>query len=109
MNTIQALKRRNPTIRDNMNALVRICDLREVGKKNDLKIGDKLEFTFGDKSVELELAGSFKDAVLGSDMMGMFRFMMNDADYNTLRESNMYNDYSGCLLYIKTNNIPEMI
>ena len=74
-------------------------------KKNDLKIGDKLEFTFGDKSVELELAGSFKDAVLGSDMMGMFRFMMNDADYNTLRESNMYNDYSGCLLYIKTNNI----
>lgn len=74
-------------------------------KKNDLKIGDKLQFVFGDKKIELELAGSFKDAVLGSDMMGMFRFLLNDEDYNVLKESNMYNDYSGCLLYIKTNDI----
>lgn len=74
-------------------------------KKNDLKIGDKLEFVFGDKKIELELAGSFKDAVLGSDMMGMFRFLLNDEDYNVLKESTMYNDYSGCLLYIKTNDI----
>lgn len=74
-------------------------------KKNDLKIGDKLQFVFGDKKIELELAGSFKDAVLGSDMMGMFRFLLNDEDYNVLKESTMYNDYSGCLLYIKTNDI----
>ncbi len=74
-------------------------------KKNDLKIGDKLTFTFSNKSVELELAGSFKDAVLGSDMMGMYRFLLNDDDYNILEESDMYNDYAGCLLYIKTDNI----
>lgn len=74
-------------------------------KKNDLEVGDKLTFTFGNKSVELELAGSFKDAMLGSDMMGMYRFIMNPEDFNILEESDMFIDYSGCLLYIKSNDI----
>lgn len=73
-------------------------------KYNNLEVGDKLTFSFGNKAVELELAGSFKDAMLGSDMMGMFRFMMNDEDYNILKESDMYSEYSGCLLYIKTHD-----
>lgn len=43
--------------------------------------------------------------MLGSDMMGMYRFIMNPEDFNILEESNMFIDYSGCLLYIKSNDI----
>ena len=41
---------------------------RQAAKKLDLKIGDKLNITIGEASLDLKIAGFVKDAFIGSDM-----------------------------------------
>ena len=76
--------------------------------KNELKIGDVIHLQVGETSCDLKLAGSCKDAVLGSDMMGMSRFLMSQEDYDRLMKDPEADLAKGSLLYIKTNDVEEV-
>lgn len=74
-----------------------------------LDIGEKLVVELEDVSVTLEIAGSFKDAALGSDMSGNTRFLMNEIDYQKFMESETVKSlYCGSLCYINTNDVAEL-
>ena len=47
-------------------------------KKNDAKAGDTIDIKIGEVSKKFKIAGEFKDALFGSDMMGNVRFLVND-------------------------------
>lgn len=77
------------------------------GKKiwNVVSVGDKLEICVGDVSETFEIASGIKDAALGSDMMGMTRFIVNGNDfvkYSADEEIMKY--YGGDLCYVSTSD-----
>ncbi|MCH5249766.1 MAG: ABC transporter permease [Lachnospiraceae bacterium] len=81
------------------------------GKKtwNAVEIGDMLEISIGDVSETFEVAGSIKDAVLGSDMMGMTRFIINEKDFEKyISNEKIKKYYSGSLCYISTSDTREL-
>lgn len=49
--------------------------------KNNFKIGDKIEITLNGKTKYFTLKGSMKDAMFGSSMIGITRFMISENDY----------------------------
>ncbi len=51
-------------------------------KNAGLKVGDKITIEIEDTSRELTFAGTIKDAVLGSEMVGMTRFIVNGEDFD---------------------------
>lgn len=64
---------------------------RHFMEDNDLNKGDSviIKTTFGFEK-EFEIIGSFKDAFLGSDMMGSSRILVSDHDFECLmKESNL--------------------
>ena len=74
-------------------------------RANDLNIGDKLVFEKGSTTVTLTVAGTLKDAFLGSEFMGNPRFLTNDADFRKFmddEETGRY--YGGEVFYITTDN-----
>lgn len=71
---------------------------------NDLEVGDQIEITIGDVSVALTVAGSMKDAFLGSDMMGMSRMLLNQKDYDRLITDEIDKGKFGGIYYIKSND-----
>ena len=82
-----------------------------TGKKiwNAVEIGDMLEIRIGDVSQTFEIAGGIKDAALGSDMMGMTRFIISDEDfqkYSANEEIMQY--YGGSLCYVSTGDTKEL-
>jgi putative ABC transport system permease protein len=48
----------------------------------DLHVGDTVTISFGDKQKSFTLAGSVKDAIFGSEMMGMTRILVSDSDFS---------------------------
>lgn len=78
-------------------------------KKAGLSTGDRINVELDGTVLELEVAGSFKDAPLGSDMMGVKRFLINDEDYKTLlaNETTAAKNM-GALYYIDTTDINEL-
>lgn len=64
---------------------------------NDLKIGDTIEITANGKTKEFTLAGSTKDALFGSAMAGMTRFVINDKDYEYFVTEDARAVYSLCV------------
>lgn len=81
------------------------------GKKiwNAVSVGDTLEICIGGISETFEVAGSIKDAALGSDMMGMTRFIINESDfekYSTDEAITQY--YGGSLCYISTSDTKKL-
>lgn len=54
---------------------------------NDIKKGDKVEITFQKTKVTLTVAGGVKDAVMGSALMSMERFLVSKADFDTLMKN----------------------
>ncbi len=81
----------------------------KVFAQSNIAVGDTIEIRIEDVSVELEVAGACKDAMLGSNMMGMSRFILNEADYNKFKENETISAmYGGSLYYINTN-APEKI
>lgn len=56
-------------------------------KSNDIKKGDKVEITFQKTTVVLSVAGGVKDAVMGSAMMSMERFLVSKADFDLLMKT----------------------
>lgn len=49
--------------------------------KYDLKQGDTIKITVGDKTKEFKLKGCTKDALYGSAMIGQTRILMSESDY----------------------------
>ncbi|MBR6337306.1 MAG: ABC transporter permease, partial [Ruminococcus sp.] len=75
----------------------------------ELKEGDRINIEMDGTLLELEVAGSFKDAPLGSDMMGVKRFLINDDDYKTLLANEKITaNNMGCLYYADTTDIETL-
>lgn len=74
-------------------------------QKYGLETGEKLDIKFGNVVKTLEVAGSFKDPFLGSQQMGMTRFLLNEKDFNELSaDEETVGAYGGSLCYIKTDD-----
>ena len=81
------------------------------GKKiwNAVATGDILEIRIGDVSQTFEIAGSIKDAALGSDMMGMTRFIISESDFEKYSaDEKIVQYYGGSLCYVSTNDTREL-
>ena len=75
---------------------------------SDIRIGDILTIKIGSKTLDVRVAESCKDAVLGSDLMGMTRFILNDKDFDYLYSANEKGVLYGTLCYINTNDLNEL-
>lgn len=75
---------------------------------SDIKIGDTIVIHCNDYELSLKVAGSFKDAPLGSVLMGMGRIMINDEDCATLYEKAKEVGLTGKLYLLHTDS-PEKL
>ena len=75
-----------------------------VLEKCNAKVGDSFKVKLSDVDLELKIAGEIKDALLGSDMMGNTRFIINESDAAKFKASEKLNDYRGNIFYIDTND-----
>ena len=77
----------------------------KVLEKNNLSVGDMIEVRMEGITLKLKIAGVCKDAMLGSDLMGMNRFILNKEDYDKLvKNEAIRNLYGGSFYYINTND-----
>ena len=68
---------------------------------NNIKIGDSIKLLCGNVYYEFKVAGSFKDAALGAEMIGMTRYLINEEDYNEIAINNTDNYYlNGSVAYV---------
>ena len=80
-----------------------------IPRREGVEVGDKFTFTLGDTELELEVAGFAKDALLGSEMMGNPRILMNSEDFKTLCNDEMISAYSvGHVFYIDTDSVSAL-
>lgn len=80
-----------------------------LANKYSLKEGDKIQIHRCGTVLELEYAGSVKDAFLGSDMMGNPRCILNEEDYRKLYDNpKVQESYRGGIYYINTNDISAL-
>lgn len=61
---------------------------------NKFQIGDKIKIGINGKTKTFTLAGSVKDAIMGSSMIGMTRFLISENDYEELASETMAKFYS---------------
>ncbi len=79
-------------------------------KNADLKVGDKITIEIEDISREFTFAGTIKDAVLGSEMVGMTRFIVNGKDFDEyMSDETVKNMYGGKLCYINTSDLDKTL
>lgn len=72
---------------------------------NAMAVGDSLEIRLGGVSKVFRVAGSFKDAVAGSRMMGLTRFLVSEEDYGLfLKDSLVTAMYTGDIIYLDTED-----
>ncbi len=76
-------------------------------EETNVKEGDRLEIRIGEVTITLKVLGGCKDAVLGSELMGMSRFILNQKDYERMTEGQeaMLETYGGCLVYIHSEDV----
>lgn len=77
-------------------------------EKNKCKQGDKLRIHLEDIDKTYTIAGEIKDALLGSDMIGNTRLIINDEDYVEFDENEKLQSYSGRIFYIDCDNIKKL-
>ena len=53
-------------------------------EKSNLSVGEEITIDLGDTKFNVKIAGKAKDAFLGSDFMGMTRFIFNKAEYEKI-------------------------
>lgn len=79
-----------------------------VVKNAGLEVGDKITIELGDVSREFTFAGSFKDAGLGSENVGMTRFILNAEDFDEyMSDETAKTMYGGKLCYIYTDDLDK--
>lgn len=75
-----------------------------------LKLGDKITVKVNDVSKEFTLAGGFKDAVLGSELTSMARFIISTEDLKAFTSDEMISKmYGGKFCYIHTADVEKML
>ncbi len=72
-------------------------------KENHLSVGDSMEIHIGDISKTFTISSTFKDALYGSNMMSMYRFVINREDYAFFEDAQ--NIIKGCTYSINTTDI----
>lgn len=83
---------------------------RFTEKNMGLKVGDKITVKIEGVSREFTFAGGFKDAVLGSELMGIKRFIINGEDFDEyMSDETMKNMYGGKFLYIHTADLDKAL
>lgn len=76
-----------------------------VLKNNGIQIGDYIEINIEGFSQRYKVAGRCKDAVFGSEMTSIVRYIINQKDYEKLAErKELQGTYSGSLFYINTKD-----
>lgn len=76
-----------------------------VPKREGVKIGERFYVELGDTKLPLEVAGFAKNALLGSEMMGNPRLLVNSEDFETLMADETIRAYNcGHVYYIGTDN-----
>ena len=79
-------------------------------EKAGLKKGDIITIEIEGISKDFTVAGSIKDAVLGSSQLSMTRYIINEEDfeeYISVEKLDKY--YGGELIYIKTSDIDKLL
>lgn len=75
-------------------------------EKNGLEVGDRVIFEHSGVEMTFTLAGTAKDALLGSDFMGNTRFILHEKDMQTLlANEEVYNHYRGEICYVDTDDV----
>ena len=88
----------------------KIYATRFTEKNMGLKAGDKITVEIEGVSREFTFAGGFKDAVLGSELMGIKRFIINGEDFDEyMSDETIKNMYGGKFLYIHTEDLDKTL
>ena len=75
---------------------------------NDLKIGDTLHFSKEGVELDFIIDGTFKDACLGSDMMGNNRFLICEQDMKKMAANETIREkWGGDMAYVDTDDVKE--
>ena len=83
---------------------------RFIEKNMGLKAGDKITVEIEGVSREFTFAGSFRDAVCGTELMGIKRFIMNGEEFDEyMSDETMKNMYGGKFLYIHTADLDKTL
>ena len=83
---------------------------RFIEKSMGLKAGDKITVEIEGVSHEFTFAGSFRDAVCGTELIGIKRFIMNGEEFDEyMSDETMKNMYGGKFLYIHTANLDKTL
>ncbi len=83
---------------------------RFIEKNMGLKVGDKITVEIEGVSREFTFAGSFRDAVCGTELMGIKRFILNGEDFDEyMSDETIKNMYGGKLLYIHTADLDKTL
>jgi len=81
-----------------------------IEKNMGLKVGDKITVEIEGVSREFTFAGGFKDAVCGSELMGVKRFILNGEDFDEyMSDETIKNMYGGKVLYIHTADLDKTV
>ncbi len=78
-------------------------------KNAGLKVGDKITIEIEDISREFTFAGTIKDAVLGSEMVGMTRFIVNGEDFDEYMSDEKVKMFGGKFCYINTSDLDKTL
>lgn len=77
----------------------------KVLAQNNIAIGDTVEIRQDDVSLSLQIVGTCKDASLGSDMIGLNRFIVSETDFRKFADNETLSAlYGGSLCYINTGD-----
>ena len=87
-----------------------IYAVRYTENNMGLKAGDKITVTIEGVSREFTFAGSFRDAVCGTELMGMKRFILNGEDFDEyMSDETIKNTYGEKFLYIHTADLDKTL
>lgn len=80
-----------------------------IEKNMGLKVGDKITIEIEGVSRKFTFAGGVKDAVCGSELTGVKRFILNGDDFDEyMSDKTIKNMYGGKVLYIHTSDLDKM-
>ena len=83
---------------------------RFIEKSMGLKAGDKITVEIEGVSHEFTFAGSFRDAVCGTELIGIKRFIINGEEFDEyMSDETMKNMYGGKFLYIHTADLDKTL
>ena len=87
-----------------------IYAVRYTENNMGLKAGDKITVTIEGVSREFTFAGGFKDAVCGTELIGIKRFIISGEDFDEyMSDETIKNTYGGKFLYIHTADLDKTL